>query len=778
MMKKITLFLFALIAGMSVNAQLLWFDDLTDQAVIGQYTIEDNDMRTLNTFYTDQGAFLGGSWEVVNFGGTTGTAHFSLSSFTGADSCQSTSDWMIIPALDFTGILNPLMDFSTLATISGEISIFATTSIAGAVPTAADFTNPALAVVTASTSWTPAPQVDLSSLANQAVVYIAIVNTTTACADLVGVKDILINNATNIEVALTDLSVITDDIANGDLTANYSVLDCGTTTLSVDATFTNIAPVALTDTVFIAYQFSDDLGSTFFVEDTILDFTTTALAAGASHTHTFSVDPDFTNTEITVFNAIIFVNNEGDPSTDNDIVHILVNPASTDLSVNPFETSFEFDFNDNSILAKSLGWKFENNSAGFTELTIQDFSIFSDAANFVFDGTNVLVNDYTGPGGAGNFPAIDNWAFSPCMEFVTGQAYEISFWHNSISGDVAPHTVDFLLTSAPNSTSVVAAPLTGQVFNDTVLTQYTGSFVSTVTGTYNVAIHDNSATPGFIMTYDLFKVQELEMPTATINLSGSSTDEPGVEYCDSTVTVTFSATGSPTSVSLDWGDGTVDDVTGLSSATHSYTTLGNYTIELTATNVVGTSSDDVALSFTAQPAPTVVFGAPAVSGTTVTVTIGTSVGSNVVYTPACARILIDWGDGIIEEVTGQNSATHTYAAAGDYTAVATVIGTGQVTDDTQIVISGIKDLNFANALSIFPNPSNEFVKVSFALNTAENIEVAVYSVDGKIVDAVSFTNTKDVNVAFNTRDLNNGVYIVKVKADSGISTQKFVVSHN
>lgn len=777
MMKKITLFLFAILAGFSMNAQLLWFDDLTDQVVIDQYTIEDNDMRVLNSFYTNQGVFLNGSWEVVNFGGNTGVAHFSLSSFTGADSCQSTSDWLMLPALDFTGVNNALMNFSTLATISGQVSIFATTSIAGTSPAASDFTNPALAVVTPGTSWTPAPQVSLASLANQSTVYIAIVNTTTACADLVGVRNILINNATNIEVALTDLSVITDDIENGDLTANYSILDCGTTTLSVDATFRNLAPVALTDTVFIAYQFADDIGGTFFVEDTILDFLTTGLASGASYTHTFSVDPDFTNTEITVFNALIFVNDEGDPTTDNDLVHILVNPASTDLSVDFFETSFEFDFNDPSVLAKSLGWKFENNSAGFTEFAIQDFSIFSDAANFVIDGDNVLVNDYIGPGGAGNFPAINNWAFSPCMEFVAGQAYELSFWHNSIAGDVAPHTVDFVLTSAPNSTSVVAAPLTGQVFNDTLLTEYSASFVSTVSGTYHLGIHDRSPSPGFIMTYDLLRVQQLQAPTANISLSSSSTDEPGVEYCDSTVTVTFSTTGNPSSMSLDWGDGTIDVVTGATQATHTYTTFGNYTIALTATNIVGSASDDVALAFTAQPAPTVTFGPPAISGTTATVTIGIAPGSNVVFTPACARIIIDWGDGTIEEVTGMNAATHTYAAAGSYTASATVIGTGQVTDTETITITGINDLTFVNALSIFPNPSNDFVNVSFGLNAAEDIQVVVYSVDGKTVDAVSFTNTKDVNATFNTADLNNGVYLVKIKAESGISTQKFVVSH-
>ncbi len=778
MMKKITLFLLMLV-GLSLNAQIFWFDDLNDQLVIDQYTIEDADTRVIDNFYTDQGAFTNGSWDVINFGGTLGVAHFSASAFTGADSCLSTSDWLMTPVFDFTGALAPFMEFSLNATSGGEISIFATTSIAGAVPAASDFTGAALATVAATNAWAVAPTVDLSSLGNQATVYIAVVNTTTACADLVAVKDILIKNNTGIEVSLNDLSVVTDDLSNTSLVANYSILDCATGSLSVDATFTNDGPNPLADTVFLGYVFQDDLGVDFILEDTILALQTAPLASGASYTHTFSVDPDFSTSEIAVFNAFIIVNGEGDTATDNSIAHILVNPNPQDLATAPFATSFEFDFNNTSVLAQSLGWKFENNSNGFTELTIQDFSVFSDAASFVFDGDNVLVNDYIGPGGAGNFPAIDNWAFSPCMNFVTGQAYEISFYHNSIAGDIAPHTVDFSLNSAPNSTSVVAAPLSNQTFNDTILTQYTGAFVSTVTGTFNIGIHDRSAAPGFIMTYDQFEVKELPAPSVTIALSASTTDEPGVEYCDSTVTVTFSSTGTPTSLSLDWGDGTVDDVTGLTSASHSYSAYASYSIEITAANLVGSDSDNVALAFTPVPAPTITFGAPAISGNTVSVTIGTTVGTtNITYTPSCARLIIDWGDGMVEEVTGANSASHTYSGSGSFTITTTVIGGTTVDASQTIIITGIKDIDFVNALNIYPNPSNDFVNVSFGLESAQNINLSVYAVDGKVIDSRDLSNAKDVNATFNTSSYNNGVYILKVKTTDSVSTQKFVVSHN
>jgi hypothetical protein len=83
-----------------------------------------------------------------------------------------------------------------------------------------------------------------------------------------------------------------------------------------------------------------------------------------------------------------------------------------------------------------------------------------------------------------------------------------------------------------------------------------------------------------------------------------------------------------------------------------------------------------------------------------------------------------------------------------------------------------------NALNIYPNPSNDFVNVSFGLESAQNINLSVYAVDGKVIDSRDLSNAKDVNTTFNTSSYNNGVYILKVKTTDSVSTQKFVVSHN
>ncbi|MEZ4979702.1 MAG: MopE-related protein [Chitinophagales bacterium] len=91
--------------------------------------------------------------------------------------------------------------------------------------------------------------------------------------------------------------------------------------------------------------------------------------------------------------------------------------------------------------------------------------------------------------------------------------------------------------------------------------------------------------------------------------------------------------------------------------------------------------------------------------------------------------------------------------------------------------TGINDIAFVSALNIFPNPANQVLNLSFSLVSSENVEVSIVSVEGRVIEAINFNNAKDVNTNFNTANLNNGVYILKIKSANGLSTQKFVVRH-
>jgi len=100
-----------------------------------------------------------------------------------------------------------------------------------------------------------------------------------------------------------------------------------------------------------------------------------------------------------------------------------------------------------------------------------------------------------------------------------------------------------------------------------------------------------------------------------------------------------------------------------------------------------------------------------------------------------------------------------------------------VVDGTQApCFVSISDLTF-KAFAVYPNPAQGVLNVEFTLNSQEDVDLTIYGVDGKIIQAQAFTNAEEVNTIFNTSEFNNGVYILKITTNKGTSTQKFVVSH-
>ena len=69
------------------------------------------------------------------------------------------------------------------------------------------------------------------------------------------------------------------------------------------------------------------------------------------------------------------------------------------------------------------------------------------------------------------------------------------------------------------------------------------------------------------------------------------------------------------------------------------------------------------------------------------------------------------------------------------------------------------------SISVYPNPTSDFLK--FDSNSKVNA-VQVFDVSGKSVSAVFTDNQMDV------RNLQNGVYLLKITTDEGVSTQKFI----
>lgn len=101
------------------------------------------------------------------------------------------------------------------------------------------------------------------------------------------------------------------------------------------------------------------------------------------------------------------------------------------------------------------------------------------------------------------------------------------------------------------------------------------------------------------------------------------------------------------------------------------------------------------------------------------------------------------------------------------------IGINFSSSDTTVATQRV----IANAnhnLSVFPNPTNDVLNVKIDLATQSNVQYLITDVTGRIVRNSASRNVQNEVVAFNVADLAAGVYMVTVRTNQGISTERFV----
>ena len=80
---------------------------------------------------------------------------------------------------------------------------------------------------------------------------------------------------------------------------------------------------------------------------------------------------------------------------------------------------------------------------------------------------------------------------------------------------------------------------------------------------------------------------------------------------------------------------------------------------------------------------------------------------------------------------------------------------------------------------LFPNPASDFVSASIYLKENANLNLQVFDTKGRLVlmRDLGKQTTGDYRIEFETSNLTNGIYFVKVNADSMSSILKLVVNH-
>jgi hypothetical protein len=82
---------------------------------------------------------------------------------------------------------------------------------------------------------------------------------------------------------------------------------------------------------------------------------------------------------------------------------------------------------------------------------------------------------------------------------------------------------------------------------------------------------------------------------------------------------------------------------------------------------------------------------------------------------------------------------------------------------------GVKNNEFVNQLSVYPNPANDMVTIAATTNLKQ---IEVIDLAGKVIFS---SNNLSNKCTINTSAYNKGMYIIKVQTENSIQTTKLLV---
>ena len=94
------------------------------------------------------------------------------------------------------------------------------------------------------------------------------------------------------------------------------------------------------------------------------------------------------------------------------------------------------------------------------------------------------------------------------------------------------------------------------------------------------------------------------------------------------------------------------------------------------------------------------------------------------------------------------------------------------------IISSSEDINEAIGIDVYPNPASQVVFADISLEASSDVTVQVVDVTGKLMLTQNFSNVQSDKLQINIDALADGIYVMNVRTDEGVNTQKFTVQNS
>ncbi|MCC6180523.1 MAG: T9SS type A sorting domain-containing protein, partial [Bacteroidia bacterium] len=234
--------------------------------------------------------------------------------------------------------------------------------------------------------------------------------------------------------------------------------------------------------------------------------------------------------------------------------------------------------------------------------------------------------------------------------------------------------------------------------------------------------------------------------TIIVNVNPKPTVNAGADQniCAGNST-TITATGAS---SYSWN-------TGQSTASFPVTPTSTTTYIVTGTSLGCSAKDTVIV--TVKPLPNVNF----------TKIVN---GANVQFTGPAGNTNYSWSFGDATPNSTVQSPLHVYTTNGKkYITLTAILNgcSGQKLDSVVISITAIlNNISFIDNIDIYPNPTDNFVRIQLNAKKSASFNISLISIDGKIVQSKDYKNTSVINDEIDLKNYSSGIYMLNISAEN------------
>ncbi|HUM50945.1 MAG TPA: FG-GAP-like repeat-containing protein [Chitinophagales bacterium] len=217
--------------------------------------------------------------------------------------------------------------------------------------------------------------------------------------------------------------------------------------------------------------------------------------------------------------------------------------------------------------------------------------------------------------------------------------------------------------------------------------------------------------------------------------------------------ITLTATGAST---YTWNNG---------ATTQSITVAPTSTTSYIVTGTISSISKKDTVVVTVKPLPNVAFTKNVSS-------------AQVQLTAPSGNTTYNWSFGDATANSTIQNPTHTYANNGKFyiTLNSTLNGcSAQKIDSVNIIATALQNnISFVDKISVYPNPTDNYIRIELNAKKTSTFNITLISVDGKIILNKEYKNTSVINDELDLKNQSAGVYLLQIKSENEQATYQII----